>query len=733
MKIFKVLLSCCLVVCLGNPLFAAQQEDVKADETVDMEEMVVTATRTEREIDNVPASVSVITREEMKKYHIQTIDEALKYEAGIYFKRKKGLSDSLPSIEMRGLPGQERTLVLLNGLPINGGYDGGVKWNNISVENIERIEIIRGPASALYGGNAMGGVINIITTTPQKLEAEIFGGIGSDETYRYGGYVGDKFDKFGIRFGYEAEETGGYPTSLVTRSIYSGTGTLTGGYPTTSTSGTPKWVVGDKGDNWAKRQNINLMASYDLTETGTISLDFQYGQHKYGYDEPNTYLTDASGEPSFSGTVDVGDGQYASVKPYNYIYYTGIGNEDSYLASLTYKETFGSVGFTGKIGYQFNNKWYTTTTDTTGTFDNATGKLSDADTETWLADLQANMPLGDKHFLTCGLYFKTDSFEQDSYNLSYYRDEDSKLDKIDITRGKDLFYALYVQDEWRVLEQLTLYGGLRFDFWKAYDGKSGSVGSVEEYDEPQDYAISPKIGAVWNPLEDTYLRGSVAKGFRAPNIYELYRTWQSGWYTYHSNPDLDPEIIWTYEVGADQYLFNRKLKIGATFFHSRLKDAIERYKVGTDKYLDNVAKVEINGWELEGQLLPFDWLKIWANYTNNDSEVKENERNPDAEGKHLPYMPLETINLGSELTYKWFKLSLAGDYLGRIYTTEDNNDVPDVYGGYSKRWLWNTKLTFTPEENVEFSLSVDNIFDEDYFEYYKGRGRSYFFEIRLKY
>jgi len=727
MKIFKVLLLFCLVVCLGNPLFAAQQEDVKADETVDMEEMVVTATRTEREIDNVPASVSVITREEMKKYHIQTIDEALKYEAGIYFKRKKGLSDNLPSIQMRGLPYQKRTLVLLNGLPINDGYNGNVKWNNISVENVERIEIIRGPASALYGGNAMGGVINIITTTPQKLEAEIFGGIGSDETYRYGGYAGDKFDKFGIRLGYEAEETGGYPTSLVTMSIYSGTGTLTGGYPTTDPSGKSKWVVGDKGDNWGKRQNINLMASYDLTETGTISLDFQYGQHQYGYDEPNTYLTDANGNPSFDGNVDVGDGQFASVASKNYL--AGIGNEDSYLVSLTYKETFGSVGFTGKIGYQFNNKWYTS--PVSGTYDNATGKLADADTDTWLADLQSDMPLGDKHFLTCGFYFKTDNFKQDEYNLSFYRDEDSKQDKTYVTRGEDLFYALYVQDEWKVLKELTLYGGLRLDFWQA-DGEAGPVDDVKNFDELQDHAISPKIGAVWNPLEDTYFRASVAKAFRAPTIYDLYRKWYSS-YTYHFNPNLKPETVWTYEIGADQYFFDRKLKLGVTFFHSDFKDMILRYSEGYDYYLDNVAKVEINGWELEGFYSPFDWLKLWANYTNNDSEVKENERNPDAEGQHLTKIPLETINLGSELAYKWFKASLAGNYVGRIYTREDNNDVPDVYGAYSKRWLWNTKLIFTPEENVELSLSVDNIFDEEYFEYYKGRGRSYFFEVRLKY
>ena len=160
------------------------------------------------------------------------------------------------------------------------GYNGSVDWNTISTENVERIKVIRGLASALYGGNAMGGVINIITKTPDKFYANTKFGYGRsdtyhDDTYRYSINIGDRFmDKLSVGIGFEQEETNGYPTCLITRPISSGAGTLTGGWETETTSGTRKWVVGDRGDQSAKRWNLNFKAKYDLTDTGSLAFNF---------------------------------------------------------------------------------------------------------------------------------------------------------------------------------------------------------------------------------------------------------------------------------------------------------------------------------------------------------------------------------------------------------------------------------------------------------------------------
>ncbi len=711
-----------------------------------MEELVVSATRTEKKIDDAPASVTVITKEDMEKYNIQTLDDAIKYEAGLYVRRGKGIADAIPRVQMRGLYGQNRTLVLLDGIPLNGGYSGNVSWNNISFDNVERIEVIRGPASALYGGNAMGGVINIITATPQKLEAGAHLGYGSDDTIGYGVYAGDLlFNRMSVMLGFEGESTGGYPTALVTRSIYSGGGNLYGGYPMKSTSKTPKWVVGDKGDNTAERWNANFKSIYRIRETGKLSLEFQYGHHEYDYDPPHTYVHDSNGLPSYKGKVDIHGIEHATIYPSSFVYYSGKGDEDFTFLTTQYSDKFGHLSLAAKAGYENRDHWYTVAKPRGDqNYEDAPGNLSESDTDSWFSDIQATLPVGSNHTLTFGFYFRTDDFDNDGYTLSYYRDKDSKIDKTDITSGNDRFFAFYLQDEWKILDNLTFYGGLRFDYWETFDGESGPIGSVEKYDDNDDYALSPKFSAVWNPLKETYLRASIGRAFRAPTIYELYRTWVGSWATYHSNPDLDPETLWNYEVGVDQYLFNRRLKLAATYFHTDLEDVIESYKVGRDQYKDNISRAEIDGVEVEAFAYPFNWLKLWANYTYNHSRVTENDRNPEAEGNYLPNVPIRIINVGSEITYDWFKASIAGQYIGRIYTSELNDDLDDVYGGNTKCWLWDAKVSLNggvipalipsvhQKPPFELSFSVENLFDRDYFESYVGRDRSYYGEIRFK-
>ena len=710
----------------------ATAEDKKEGEVIKLGEVVVTATRTEKDVDSAPGSVSVITDKDIKRLRIHTVDEAVKYEAGVFARHTKGLANSMPKVQLRGLYGQYRTLIMVNGIPLNAGYNGLVDWNTLSTENVERIEIIRGPSSALYGGNAMGGVINIVTKTPKKFYANARCGYGSDDTYRYSLNLGDRFiDKLSLGLGFEREETGGYPTSLVTRSIRSGTGTLTGGWETENTSGTRKWVVGDTGDNKAERWNLHLETKYDLTDTGNIAFNFQKGHHRYAYDRPHTYLRDKNGNPAYSGYVDCGGGRRASVYPSNYL--SGMGEKDDSNYFLAYKETFGLVTFNGKAGYQDRDLWYTTRRGS-GTYDNAAGHLKDSNTKSWFTDLQTNIPLGDKHFLTFGLYFRYDDYKDREYDLSFYRDEHSKTGKTGLTEGKDRFYAAYVQDEWNITDKLTLFTGVRLDYWEAFDGKAGNIGSVQEFKEPNDSAVSPKVAAVFKPLADTIVKASVGRAFRAPNIYELYKTWTSSYGTvYHSNPDLDPETLWNYEIGVDQYLFSRRLKLSATYFHTDIDDLIYSYYEGKNQYKENAGEAKIDGIELGISAKPVDWLRLWGNYTYNDSEIKKHDYKPEVEGKKIANMPVSTANLGAEVTYRWITASVAGQYLGKIYKSELNDDVHDVYGGYTQKyWLWNTKVTVAPVKNFEVSFSVENLFDREYYDYYVGRERSYFVEACIR-
>ncbi|MCK4245195.1 MAG: TonB-dependent receptor plug domain-containing protein, partial [Candidatus Omnitrophica bacterium] len=158
----------------------------EGNETVVLEEVVVTATRTESPVENLPQNITVIPKEDMEKMHVKTVDDVLQDIAGIEVIRSFGLSCS-GWVLMRGVGSHKRTLVLKDGIPLNtASYGGFSSWNQLSTGNIDRIEVIRGASSALYGSDAMGGVINIVTKAPaEELEGDLSCEYGSQNTHLY--------------------------------------------------------------------------------------------------------------------------------------------------------------------------------------------------------------------------------------------------------------------------------------------------------------------------------------------------------------------------------------------------------------------------------------------------------------------------------------------------------------------------------------------------------------------
>jgi iron complex outermembrane receptor protein len=716
-----------LSIGLLSPSFCSAQEK---DKRVNLDDVVVSATRTEKEVDIAPASATIINREDLDRLNFHRLDDAIRYEAGVF----QG--------KLRGLPSGSQTLVMLNGMPLNSGWFGGLRWNNIAMENVERIEIVRGPGSALYGGNAMGGTINVVTKIPEAFEAGIGARFGSDDNRTYTGYVGDRIgEKVGLRLGFEIdEELSGYPTRYVQRTLRSGDGDLTGGFPMKTRTDKDAWIAGDQGDRNEEQWSANLTAAYDVTDTGSFQLNAQVSEETYDYGPPHSYISDAGGNEVFNGRINAGVGQYASISDKNYL--TGAADTLNQSYMVTYTENFGPTAFIGKVGYQHEDKWYTTpSAQNVETYADAQGNVKEFDTDTYFTDLQVSFAAGDKNTITTGVYGRYNDFTQGRYELSYYRDEESKTTgKTESTQGKDEYLAFYLQDEYKAIENtLTAYLGARFDYWKAHDGRSGSTEDPTILEDVNNSAISPKLSLVWTLAEDTVVKGSVGQAFRAPTIYDLYRTYNSSaTRTVFSNPDLDPETILNYEIGFVQYFNQKMFKLGSTAFYSEIEDLIYSYD-GDDgnSYKDNAGEARIQGVELMFSAIPWDFLMLWANYTYNDTEITKQAKDPEMEGKKITGMPDQIINVGVDLMYEWFKTSLTGQYVGQIYKTKYNTDIPDVYKANSKVWLWQAKLTGDMPwkskyyKNIQFSLSVENLFDEEYFEYSIGRERSYFAEVKI--
>jgi len=674
-----------------------------------------------------------ITSGEMELRNIDTVDEALSLAKGIFVKRSKGLMDAYSSVNIRGFKGDQYSLVLLDGQPLNGGYRGRVQWTALAVDNIEKIEVIRGPSSALYGGNAMGGVINIITKTPQKLEASVTGGYGTDNTKRYRLSVGDRFmDKLSLRIGYEGESTDGYVTAPVLRTIKPGSGTLHGGYPMDDKYGNPtKWVVGDLGDNFAEKNTFDVKAAFDFSDTGRIAFTAESGRHKYGYDSPHTYMG------SFSGSAIVGPDDQASFSPNDFISYTGMGKKEIDVYALTFKELFGPVQFNAQVGTTSVDDGYTVESGgSAATYYDSPGTLKEAKSRTWFTEVRGDVPIGESHKLTLGVSFRTDDSDTNEYKLPYYLSYSGKSDSTFYSGGKDRIWAVFAQDEWCIAETLSLYLGCRYDTWKVYDGASGKPASEIHYNSRNDSQVSPKVSAVWNALEATTLRGSIGHAFRAPNLYELYRTWTVWGTTSKSNPNLNPETLWAYEVGVDQGFFDGWTQASLTGYYNDINDLIY-YKVDDaekTRTLMNAGKARTVGFEFGVSQKIIEGLSARGNFTYTDAKITRNPLDPASEDKMVTGIPKYMYNVGLYAEQKWFRGSVIGRYFSKIYNLSDNRDTAEgAYQTYEPAFMVDAKITFTPFEWGNISLSVDNVFDKEYYEYYKLRGRAFLGELTFRY
>ncbi|MCG2659060.1 MAG: TonB-dependent receptor plug domain-containing protein, partial [Kiritimatiellae bacterium] len=282
----------------------------ESNKAVKLGEIVVTATRTKIPLSDAPASVSVVTEQDMDRIRVNHLDEALTYLVGV-FDERISFAYSMPKIQLRGFNNStsHRTLVLVDGQPQNTAWYGAAQWA-LFPENIERIEVVRGPFSSLYGGNAMGGVINVITKTPMERELTLKSGYGSYNTFTPHFSYGDRlWDRLSLLLGGDWKHTDGYRSDYVVKSASSGPGTtpVTGWERSTDPQGRTTYVIGDRGKKSWDEKKVQGKLVLDVLPESQLSLGINYGQYDYEYNNPRTWLKDAAGNPVNSGKVTLND------------------------------------------------------------------------------------------------------------------------------------------------------------------------------------------------------------------------------------------------------------------------------------------------------------------------------------------------------------------------------------------------------------------------------------------
>jgi iron complex outermembrane receptor protein len=731
----KVVVYSMVGLLIGSVAMGAEPPDHTNGGIIRLEEMVVTATRTEHDLGTAPGSIAVVTNADMTKRNVTTFDEALNTIPGVVTSRGKGLMDGMSTVTLRGLPGQNRTLIMVDGITLNSPYSGFILSNSVSPGSLERIEVVKGASSSLYGGYAMGGVINMITEMPTKREFTLqtgFGsaldGAGAKNTRQVAVSYGDSFkDSFRISIYNDYLATDGYRSDFNVQSADPGTAGLSGYSPSTDAYGTTKYLLGDKGKNGSWRDNLTIKTVYTFSADTKLRFTFMKSVGGYDYKEPQTYLKDALGNETWEN---------GTIKEASFLGQSG--GYDQYLCSLGLETHVSPVALKMTLGFMDQaSSWAVTPNATTATRAGGPGKLSSTPGTAWNADLQATLPVYSS-LLTLGGAFRTGGVRTREFTLADWRNEHAKGALTYETKGSDRTFALFAQDEIVLADNLTAYVGFRQDWWQTYAGYANQVGSTgypRTFDSRSDTAFSPKTALVFKPFERTTMKVSGGRAFRAPTVYELYRTWTTGsGVTYNSNPDLKAETSTSWDASITQGLW-QGASIKSTYFENYIKDLIySRSVTATSKYQINAGKGESKGIELEAEQLFGTQARIYVNYTHTAARVTANSAVPASVGKRMTSVPEHMFNAGSDIELGPFGAAFIGRYVGKRYGNDTNSDTArDVQGAYDPYFTADIKLRYKLTAWATATFSVNNLFDEQYYSYSRAPGRSCYGDVTFRF
>jgi len=620
------------------------------DET-SLTEVIVTAARRKTSWKEAPAMVTVIKREEITQAPETTVDEFLKRVPSISYKRTH-IAECGPGreITLRGIHEQKRTLVLVDGIPVNEGGGGSVNWSLIPKELIERIEIVRGPMSALYGSGAMGGAINIITRKPyNRNHTLIKAGYGSLNSYSGTIFQGGMFEKVGYQLGGNIFHTDGYKQAK------------------------------DEQDYYTKnnRTDVSLSGKFYVKpdDSSTLSLGLNFVDEKYSRgllntDQNNrTTMVTLGYEKRFANDTNLTANVYGQFMSRQ----VDLGAPPTYDAwDHTEKDDIT------KIGQLFQTNFKVGGFNTISVGVDSSWALFDRNHEYYLVDRNANAK---------GNQLLASLFAQDEMEFV------SGKHKFLLTPGVRLDYSRSGEGE-------------------SYDNNPANAEIMDnKYKDRSWTTVNPKLAFVYRYNKMTTVRASFGRSFAAPTLFELYTVFSRGPYVLYGNPELTPESSLSGELGIDQW-FLPNLLGRVSVSYTRGYDFIGSRSIdqNTAEY-DNITTVQMLVADAELNYDINKFLSIYTGYTFNWSTILEDENDPTTEENNLPFVPSHRGRAGVIFKYKeWIRADLSLRYEGKRYTDIANTDTKKMDDYFSL----DLSLSGRFVRHLKWTLSIENILNKKY-------------------
>ncbi|HTY04449.1 MAG TPA: TonB-dependent receptor [Rhodocyclaceae bacterium] len=545
--------------------------------------VTITATRTERRVDEVPASVSVITSQDIATKNRQNVNDALRDVEGLDFVAQQGVGHQVfPTI--RGVGGSfagSTTQVLVDGIAHDSAFSsvmghGGLNFT--SLFDVERVEVLRGPASALYGPSTIGGVINVI---PKRWKgdpgAEVAASYGSHDTQTLDAAAGLAKDNFDIRLSVHDAKSDGYKA-----------------VPVEDPNG--EWDLGPR--DWQDRK-LSVMLGFRPADNQELTLNYQqYATRSAMY----------GGRPNDRQNMD-GDS-------------TTIGYRYDLSADTNIKANFRSTNL--KQRYTFDGwDWNGLTT---------TGVVAPADLE--LADS------GGRNSKSTFFQVVADTRPMTGNELvAGYSHDTGKYEMFggSVTGAKGKTDALFIEDEHK-FGALVLTGGARYD---RIDQSADTVnGAPKNGDASVADVVNPRIGARYHLTDATSFYASYGTAYLpALNTFKFVQPST----TRVDNPNLDPEKSKTYEIGMNNRLGVGNLR--TSIYHTDYKDKITlgTDAASGKRQWQNISVVKVEGIEIA---FDGDLGGGWRPYANFSYTKARDYATPNAAGTQSMRVSPRKFNAG---------------------------------------------------------------------------------------
>lgn len=571
---------------------------VSAEDVLQTETVHVTASRVEQELMDVPMSVSVITSKDIEKSGAKTVGDLLSDIPGVEIKNDGG--QGIDRVKIRG-EDAFRTLVMIDGQKVAEHKSMSGAPILIDPSMIERIEVIKGPASVLYGSDAIGGAINIITKKggTRAVQGEVSAGMDTSASGKnvsagiYGNINGWEYRLNAATENYDRLET----------------------------------PIGEVPYTEFDSRSASLYLAYNINENmkvgGTIDyykLDFMSGTQEAGYDE---FFVDVPKWDRTKGAL-----------------FFEMNNVNDYLARLRLD-----------VFHQQSNKDMHNRVYMTDMYDMGSGMSIPASTKMDnFADnklkqtgfsVQSDWMLGE-HYLIAGYEFSYDDLEAVS-------DADTTVSMMGAPFGSKVStsawdanqqqHSVYASMESPFTDTFKINYGARYTWVSseathdesgvrsgAMAGRPGALATPytehDRNDSSDGHAVF-NLGAVWSPTNNMSLRASWAQGYRFPIIQEMYVDSNMGGETTYANPDLKPETSDNFEVGMR---WNHKVfTLDSALFYSKADDYIDTLTIadGVNQYA-NVSEATTYGLETSFSLNVFENFEPYTTFTLMRRKFEQN-------------------------------------------------------------------------------------------------------------